>query len=59
MARMMWLHEGDIGSEYFFNIIKHKQEREIICLISVDDVTSSDYTFMKEVFYSVFETILF
>ena len=56
-ARMNWLRDGDIGSKYFFNIIRAKHKAKKIENIQIEGGKTNDPKAIKESFYSFYSKL--
>lgn len=56
-AKMNWLRDGDVGSKYFFLIIRAKQKAEKIEDIQVDGGKTNDPKVIKEAFFSFYSKL--
>ena len=56
-ARMNWLRDGDIGSKYFFNIIRAKHKVENIENIQIEGGKTNDPKAIMEAFYSFYSEL--
>ncbi|XP_059077178.1 uncharacterized protein LOC131876287 [Cryptomeria japonica] len=56
-SRAHWLHYGDRGSKFFFNLIKHKQAKESIDKLLIDNQLITDIDIIKSEFAEFYKNL--